>query len=158
MCCQTFGTHSFWSCLLYWQNQEPIQSIPFIRYNLKRKNYCFTCWTLVFLLHLSDGFNLSSIFNVFSFSQRFTQGPPEGSFLAPLLFLFYINNLAFSLNDDAVIVLFANDVSILTTARQEEHTEAAFQSLVNSVLEPGMEIKFERTQNWGTTFLHLIQR
>ena len=96
---------------------------------------------------MSDGFNLSSIFNVFSFSQRFTQGPPEGSFLAPLLFLFYINNLAFSLNDDAVIVLFANDVSILTTARQEEHTEAAFQSLVNSVLEPGMEIKFERTQN-----------
>ena len=73
-------------------------------------------------------------FNVFSSSQRFTQGLPLGSVLAPLLFLFYINNLASTLNDDAVIALFADDVSILTTARKKEDAEATAQSVVNSVL------------------------
>ena len=34
------------------------------------------------------------LFNVFSSSQRFTQGLPQGSVLAPLLFMYYINNLA----------------------------------------------------------------
>ena len=74
------------------------------------------------------------LFNVFSSSQRFTQGLPQGSILAPLLFLPYINNLASSLNDDAVIALFAGDVSILITARKKEDAEAAAQSVVNSVL------------------------
>ena len=73
------------------------------------------------------------LFNVFSSSRCFTQGLPEGSVLALLLFLFYINNLASSLNDDAVIALFA-DVSILTTARKKEDAEAAAQTVVNSVL------------------------
>ena len=74
------------------------------------------------------------LFNVFSSSPRFTQGLPQGSVLAPLLFLLYINNLASSLNDDAVIALFADDVSILTTARKKEDAEVAAQSVVNSVL------------------------
>ena len=67
------------------------------------------------------------LFIVFSSSQRFTQGLPQGSVLSPLLLLFYINNLASSLNDNAVIALFADDVSILTTARKKEDAEAASQ-------------------------------
>ena len=51
-----------------------------------------------------------------------------------MLFLFYINNLASSLNDDAVLALFADDVSILTTAPKKEDAEAVAQSVVNSVL------------------------
>ena len=65
------------------------------------------------------------LFNVFNSSRRFTQGLPQGSILAPLLFLFYINNLASSLKDDAVIALFADDISILTTARKKQDAEAA---------------------------------
>ena len=64
-------------------------------------------------------------FNVFSSSRRFTQGLPQGSVLAPLLFQFYINNLASSLNDDAVITLFADDVSIFAIARKKKDAEAA---------------------------------
>ena len=72
------------------------------------------------------------LFNIFSSSWRFTQGLCQGSVLAPLLFLFYINNLASSLSNDAVIALFANDVSILTTAHKKVAAEATAQSVVNS--------------------------
>ena len=65
------------------------------------------CWICPF--H-SDGRGLVQLFNVFSSSRHFTQGLPQGSALAPLLFLFYINNLASTLND-AIIALFADDVS-----------------------------------------------
>ena len=73
-------------------------------------------------------------FNDFSSSRCLTQGLPQGSVLAPLLFLSYINNLASSLNNDAVIALFADDISLLTTARKREDAEAATQSAVNFVV------------------------
>ena len=56
-----------------------------------------------------------------------------------LLFLFYINNLDCSLNDDAVMALFDDDVSILNTARKKEDAEATTQSVVNSVLNWSQE-------------------
>ena len=74
------------------------------------------------------------LFDIFRSSRRCTQGIPQGSVLAPLLLLFYINNWASSLNDDAVIALFADDVSILTTARKKEDAKADAQSVVNSVV------------------------
>ena len=72
--------------------------------------------------------------NVLSSSRRFTQGLPQSSVLAPLLFLFYINDLATTLSNAAVIALFAEDVSILTTAHKREDAEATAQSVVNSVV------------------------
>ena len=81
------------------------------------------------------------LFNIFSSSRRFKQVLPQGSVPAPLLFLFYINNLASSLNDDAVISLFADDVSFLTTAFKKEDAEAAAQAVVSSVLNWSQEWK-----------------
>ena len=98
----------------------------------------FICWIRSFF---NDRRTRVQLFNVFSSSRRFTQGLPQGSILAPLLFLFYINNLASSLNVDAVIALFADDVSILTTARRKEDVEVAAQSVVNSVVTWSQEWK-----------------
>ena len=81
------------------------------------------------------------LFNVFSSCRRFTQGLPQGSVLAPLLFLFYINDIATTLNNDAVIALFADDVSILTTACNREDAEATAQSVVSSVVRWSQEWK-----------------
>ena len=81
------------------------------------------------------------LLNVFSSSRRFTQGLPQGCVLAPLLFLFYVNNLASLLKDNAVTALFADDVSILTTTRKKEDAQGAAQSVVNSMLNWSQEWK-----------------
>ena len=81
----------------------------------------------------------------------------QGSVLAPLLFLFYINDMASTLNDDAVIALFANDVSILTTAGKRGDAEAAAQSVVNSVGTWSQEWKLEHWEKWGIPLLYLVK-
>ena len=95
---------------------------------------------------LNDRRGRVQLFNVFSSSRRFTQGQPQGSVLAPLLFLFYINNLVSTLNHDAVIALFADDVSILTTAGKREDAEAAAQSVVSSVVTWSQEWKLRKVR------------
>ena len=62
-----------------------------------------------------------------SFSQFVTQDISQAFVPAPLTLLLYINDLASTLNDDAVITLFPDDVSILTTAAKKEDAVAAVQ-------------------------------
>ena len=81
------------------------------------------------------------LFNLFSSSLRFTQGLPQGSVLAPLLFLSYINDLATTRNNDAVIALFPDDVFVLTTTSKREDAEATAQSVVSSVVTWSQEWK-----------------
>ena len=65
---------------------------------------------------LSDRRARVSLHGRLSKSYIFKQGLPQGSVLAPLLFLFYINNLAESLLDDVLSAMFADDITILATA------------------------------------------
>ena len=68
------------------------------------------------------------LFNVFSSSRPFTHGLPQSSVFDPLLFLFYINNLASSLDDDPVTALSADDVSILNSVCKKDHAEVVVSS------------------------------
>ena len=72
-------------------------------------------------------------FNILSNSRRFKQGLPQGSVLSPLLFLFYISDLADKLSDEDVIALFADDASILSTARNKADAERSVQAKVDIV-------------------------
>ena len=87
--------------------------------------------SLIFIRWIRSFFNYFrgrvQYFNVFSFSQFVTQDIPQVFVPAPLTLLFYINDLASTLNDDAVITLFPDDVSILTTAPKKEDAVAAVQ-------------------------------
>ena len=98
----------------------------------------FICWICSFLI---DCKGCVQLFNVSSSSRKFNQGLPQDSVLAPLLFLFYIKDLAATLDNDTVIALFADYVSFLTTGCKREDAEATAQSLVNSVVTCSQEGK-----------------
>ena len=68
------------------------------------------------------------------------QGLPQGSVLSPLLFLFYINNLAELLPTENVNALFADDVGILATARTIEEAQEKAQNAVDIVVRWSKEL------------------
>ena len=70
-----------------------------------------------------------------SISRQLHQGLPQGSVLSPLLFIFYINNLANILPANTVNCLFADDVSILSSDTDRSKAEAAVQAAVDIVTD-----------------------
>ncbi len=68
-------------------------------------------------------------------SRKFHQGLPQGSVLAPLLFLFHINNLAEQLTEENQIAMFADDVTILATNKNKQLAEESAQRSINVVFE-----------------------
>ena len=78
---------------------------------------------------------------VLSKSKKMSQGLPQGSVLAPILFLFYINNLANLLPNNQTISMYADDVSILTSAPDIQKAQNQAQHTVDIVVEWSREYK-----------------
>ena len=74
-------------------------------------------------------------------SRQMHQGLPQGSVLAPILFVFYINNLAELLPEYNFNALFADDVSILASDTKKETAVAMAQSAVDIVVSWSEEWK-----------------
>ena len=67
-------------------------------------------------------------------SRTLHQGLPQGSVLAPILFLFYIDELARLIPDSVTAALYADDVSILASARTLRRAESLTQQAVDRVV------------------------
>jgi hypothetical protein len=74
-------------------------------------------------------------------TRKMKQGLPQGSVLSPLLFLFYINELAKLLPADVVGSLFADDVGILVADRNRKLAEGKAQEAVNIVVNWSKQFK-----------------
>ena len=61
------------------------------------------------------------------------QGLPQGSVLSPLLFILFINNLAELLPPNALVAMFADDVTLLATHVDKREAEKEVQTLVDIV-------------------------
>ena len=92
----------------------------------------FVRWLQAFL---NDRRARVRLHGVFSESRKFRQGLPQGSVLAPLLFIFYINDLANCLPEKDTIAMFADDVAIVATARDKLVAERSVQSSIDIVVE-----------------------
>ena len=69
------------------------------------------------------------------------QGLPQGSVLSPILFVFYINELANILPDSVTSTLFADDVGILATNRDRDTAQRLAQEAVDVVVKWSREWK-----------------
>ena len=67
-------------------------------------------------------------------SRTMKQGLPQGSVLAPILFILYINNLAELLPESTINAMYADDVSILGQSTTKEEAERLAQETVNIVV------------------------
>ena len=74
-------------------------------------------------------------------SRELKQGLPQGSVLAPLLFLFYIDTLAERLPDDIISSLFADDITLLGTGRTLQEAQRKCQHAINIVVLWSKEYK-----------------
>ena len=71
------------------------------------------------------------------------QGLPQGAVLSPLLFLFFIDNLAKELPSETLNALFADDVTALATARTKEEAVHMAQKTVDIVAEWSRQWKLD---------------
>ena len=86
------------------------------------------------------------------------QGLPQGSVMAPILFLLYINTLAVRLPENTTNSIFADDVSILASSKSLQESEKILQAAVNIVHEWALEYKMELSTKSEVTFFSMSTR
>ena len=86
---------------------------------------------------------------------KIRQGLPQGSVLAPLLFLFYINTLAPRLPESNTNSFFADDISILCYASSLEEAEKKTQEAVDIVAAWAKEYKMDLSTKSEVTFFSM---
>ena len=77
-----------------------------------------------------------------------TSGVPQGSILGPLLFLIYINDLPYGIHHDAKTIMYADDTSILLTARSDElkiKINSALDNVIKWFSVNGLVLNIEKT-------------
>ena len=80
------------------------------------------------------------------------QGLPQGSCLAPILLLFYINTLAERLPESNTNSFFADDISILATAKTLKKAQEQLQKAVDIVAAWATEYKMDLSTKSEVTF------
>jgi hypothetical protein len=73
--------------------------------------------------------------NVLSHIRPMKQGVPQGSVLAPLLFLFFIDSISADLPPEVFDAIFADDVAIWTSDHSKEAALARIQTGVNKLAD-----------------------
>ena len=87
-----------------------------------------------FKSYLSNRTQQVVINNLSSSSCDVVCGVPQGSFLGPLLFLLFINDLPLSLKNSPISVdLYADDSTLYSTALDKSSLEADLQKALDSV-------------------------
>ena len=76
-------------------------------------------------------------------SRKMSQGLPQGSVLAPILFLFYINELASVLPPEVTVSMYADDVTILSSSQNKQSAQHLAQMAVNVVTSWSDEWKLQ---------------
>jgi hypothetical protein len=109
----------------------------------------FLRWIFNFLQNRQANVRLN---NAEGKSMKMRQGLPQGSVLAPILFLFYINTLAARLPESNTNSFFADDISILATDTTLKKAQEKLQKAVDIVAAWATEFKMVLSTKSEVTF------